>query len=284
MILIKIKMKIIIHFFFLFLLKKVFSQIIYIPFDSNKKKPINSIFGTGNRLQDITYRAYCTILCNNDKYSDKHCCEGNSFDEMKCLSKIDCDKITGDFQDYVFRITFISYFSLLIISGIVSAIVCYCMTKDESYKKINALVAFILVFAGGLVIPFIFIKVYCCCINMPMGRICGANFDSCGGDKLIQSVEVKEERRMVRFIDENKSTKKERDISKTENDHLAEVEMADQKNNNEKALTESVTSKGDMDLISDDRIYQPSAKTDSGPSEKIEDNKERTEEENYKEE
>ena len=176
-------------------LSKGICGIIYTPFDSYKNSLINSIYGTGNQLHDNTYRAYCAVLCSTEKYTDESCCIGNTLSTMKCQTKSECKKIKDYFQSYILKIVFSSYFLLILITCASVSLIFFCLTKDREFKTKNALASFILVFCGALVIPIIVIEIYCCCKGVEVGSIFGADFKKCGGSNLMQSVEIKNEKR-----------------------------------------------------------------------------------------
>ena len=78
----------------------------YNPFNNEKDQIMNSVYGTGNRLFDTSYRAYCAILCNQQTYTDTSCCIGTTFQNMKCELKSKCEIMQNDFRNYVLKVAF----------------------------------------------------------------------------------------------------------------------------------------------------------------------------------
>lgn len=178
----------------LFILSK--SQEIYTPYSDYKHPTINSVYGTGNRTLDVLYRKKCATLCNKETYSDEHCCEGNTLEDLKCQSFRRCQEILDNFQLYVLNIAFISYFSLLAITMVVVFIVYYHYTRDKKYKCKNACSSSVIVFCAGTVIPIIVIQFYCWYKAISIEAFFGASFSTCVNvDTLLQSVDVKNDER-----------------------------------------------------------------------------------------
>lgn len=192
------------------------TSITYSPFKSyNALFNPNTIYGTGNQLHDISYRAYCTILCNVSSYSDDNCCIGETIQTLTCASPSTCKEIQNAFQNHVLKLTFSSYSILIIITCVIVCVIVYCLTKDPLYKKRNCIASFLLVFCAALIIPIIAIQIYACVNRKKIGEIFGADFSSCGVDKLLHSVEIKH----------NEKTHRQREGNETNK----EVEMANQK-------------------------------------------------------
>lgn len=180
------------------------SQETYVPYSDYKNPTTNSIYGTGNRTLDILYRNKCKDLCDQDEYSDEHCCEGNTLEEMKCQSFRRCQEILDNFQLYVINIALLSYFCLLGGTIIVVFFVYYCYTKDPKYKCKNAYSSSIIVLFAGTVLPIIILQFYCWFKAISIEQFFGANFNECMNvDNLLQSVDVKNDFRPRDTIDGN---------------------------------------------------------------------------------
>lgn len=182
---------------------KILSEIIYTPFDHYLNPSINSIYGTGNKLKDVTYRTYCVLLCGHETYDDDNCCTGNTISTMTCMSQKECKKLQDYFQYYILKIAFSSYFIMVMITGITAGIIVHIRTTDKEYKTRNALSCFLIVFCGALIIPLVILEIYCCYKGYNLGEIFGADFTKCGSNSLIQSIEIKNNIRTRRFSKEN---------------------------------------------------------------------------------
>ena len=74
-----------IHITIIILLKNIISSTPYYdPFNSLKDLRINTIYGTGNRLIDTSYRA--DLKFKQEEYNDDNCCVGSSYANLKCLN------------------------------------------------------------------------------------------------------------------------------------------------------------------------------------------------------
>ena len=166
------------------------SKIIYKPFNEYKNPSINSVYGTGFKLLDITYRSYCSILHNKTYYSDSYCCEGN-FYSMNKLSKNECIKLQNIFRNYVIKIALLSYFLLVILTMFVCFIIFFYLTKDSKYKIKNAIAVSIIIFFASLIIPIIVLEIYCLIKGYEMFKILGGDYNKISQSDFIQSVEIK---------------------------------------------------------------------------------------------
>ena len=166
------------------------SKIIYKPFNEYKNPSINSVYGTGFKLLDITYRSYCSILHNKTYYSDSYCCEGN-FYSMSKLSKNECIKLQNIFRNYVIKIALLSYFLLVILTIFVCFIIFFHLTKDSKYKIKNAIAVSIIIFFASLIIPIIVLEIYCLIKGYEMFKILGGDYNKISQSDFIQSVEIK---------------------------------------------------------------------------------------------
>jgi hypothetical protein len=155
-----------------------------------KNPSINSIYGTGFKLLDITYRSYCSILHNKTYYSDSYCCIGN-FYSMSKLSKKECVKLQNYFRNYVINIALLSYFLLVILTMLVCFIIFFYLTKDPNYKFKNGIAVSIIIFLAALVIPIIVLEIYCLCKGYEMFKLLGGDFNKFSQSSFIQSVEIK---------------------------------------------------------------------------------------------
>ena len=167
----------------------------YNPFNNEKDQIMNSVYGTGNRLFDTSYRAYCAILCNQQTYTDESCCIGTTFQNMKCELKSKCEIMQNDFRNSVLKVAFLSYFSFVLFTMIIVFIIYYCNSKPFKFKLKNATAASIIVFSGAMIIPIIIIQIYCCYKNIEIYQFFGGDFTKCCSGKNIlslQSVEIKE--------------------------------------------------------------------------------------------
>ena len=166
------------------------SKIIYKPFNEYKNPSINSVYGTGFKLLDITYRSYCSILHNKTYYSDSYCCEGNIYSMIK-LSKNECIKLQNIFRNYVIKIALLSYFLLVILTMFVCFIIFFHLTKDSKYKIKNAIAVSIIIFFASLIIPIIVLEIYCLIKGYEMFKILGGDYNKISQSDFIQSVEIK---------------------------------------------------------------------------------------------
>ena len=182
------KNKVYLIFSILFII--IHSKIIYKPFNKYKNPSINSVYGTGFKLLDITYRSYCSILHNKTYYSDSYCCEGN-FYSMSKLSKNECIKLQNIFRNYVIKIALLSYFLLVILTMLVCFIIFFYLTKDSKYKIKNAIAVSIIIFFASLIIPIIVLEIYCLCKGYEMFKILGGDYNKISQSDFIQSVEIK---------------------------------------------------------------------------------------------
>ena len=182
------KNKVYLIFSILFII--IHSKIIYKPFNEYKNPSINSVYGTGFKLLDITYRSYCSILHNKTYYSDSYCCEGN-FYSMNKLSKNECIKLQNIFRNYVIKIALLSYFLLVILTIFVCFIIFFHLTKDSKYKIKNAIAVSIIIFFASLIIPIIVLEIYCLIKGYEMFKILGGDYNKISQSDFIQSVEIK---------------------------------------------------------------------------------------------
>ena len=177
------------------LLKNIISWTPYYdPFNNLKDPRTNTIYGTGNRLIDTSYRAYSAIKCKQEEYNDDNCCVGSSYANLKCLNKKECLKIQNFFRNYVLKIAFLSYFSFILLTMIIVFILYYC-NSEQTHKIRNGTAASIIVFCGALIIPIILIQIYCCYKNIEIYQFFGGDFKKCCYGKNIlnlQSVDIKE--------------------------------------------------------------------------------------------
>ena len=180
----------------LILIKNIISWTPYYnPFNNKKEQTINSVYGTGNRLLDSSYRAYCAILCKQSTYSDEYCCIGETLQYMKCELKSSCEIMQNDFKNYVLKVAFLSYFSFVLFTMIIVFIVYYCNSQPLKFKIRNGSAASIIVFCGALIIPIIIIQIYCCYKNIEIYQFFGGDFTKCCSGRNVlslQSVEIKE--------------------------------------------------------------------------------------------
>lgn len=205
--------------FYLFLIAMISLSIInqinasinYNPFDSYSNPKINSVYGTGNQLKDISYRAYCAIICNSIVkentssssqqqkilYTDDHCCEGNNVNNISCLSFTQCNRLKSKFQLYVFKITILSYLVISIVSAICSFGFIYWFTKNKVLKLKNAICVSVLIISGAFVIPIMVLYIISKYKGMAMTELFEANFDSLSSFDFIEGVEIKENSRRV---------------------------------------------------------------------------------------
>lgn len=179
------------------------ASIFYEPFDSHYNPTINSVYGTGNQLKDISYRGYCAIICNDDstqnrrEYSDDHCCEGNSVNDIICLSRSQCESLKSKFQMYVFKITLLSYSIIAIVSSCCSFGFVYCGTANKSFKLNNAICVSALILCGAFIIPIMIVFMISTIKGMTMTELFGANLDSLSSFEFIEGVEIKENNKRV---------------------------------------------------------------------------------------
>ena len=59
-------------------------SVFYTPFTDKKNIITNTIYGTGNRLIDTSYRA--DLKFKQEEYNDDNCCVGSSYANLKCLN------------------------------------------------------------------------------------------------------------------------------------------------------------------------------------------------------
>jgi len=182
--------KIFLYLIFNILYIIIHSDIIYTPFNQYKDPSINSVYGTGFKLFDITYRSYCSILHNKTYYSDSYCCIGN-FYSMSKLSKNECIKLQNYFRNYVINIALLSYFLLVILTMLVCFIIFFYLTKDPNYKFKNGIAVSIIIFLAALVIPIIILEIYCLCKGYEMFKLLGGDYNKFSQSNFIQSVEIK---------------------------------------------------------------------------------------------
>ena len=178
------------------LIKKIVSWTPYYEAFNNIKDPrVNTIYGTGNRLLDQSFRAYCVVLCNKTYYNDKNCCIGETYSTMKCESKSESKKIQNFFRDYVIKIALLSYFCFIFFIIIVIFIFFYCYSEPIKFKIKNGTAASIIVFCGATIIPILIVQIYCCYKNIEIHQFFGGDFTKCCSGKNVlslQTVEIKE--------------------------------------------------------------------------------------------
>ena len=109
----------------------------------------------------MIYRSKCAKLCDQEFYSDNHCCEGNTLEELKCQSFKRCQEILDNFQYYILSMALTSYLILMAITMIVVFILYYCYTKDRKYKCKNAYSSSLIVFFAATILPIIIVQIYC---------------------------------------------------------------------------------------------------------------------------
>ena len=193
-------MNFIIKILFLSFLKKIISLIYYTPFnlkhsDSNFNITFNTVYGTGNKLYDISYRTFCSLLHNKSFYSDDFCCVGNKINILKPVSINKCKSFQNNFRNYFIKITIFSYFILTFLTMIVLFIIFYINTIDKKIKVANAFIAAFVVFCGALVVPIIIIEIYCVVKGKEIFKLFGGDYDKffCFIDIKLQTVDIKNE-------------------------------------------------------------------------------------------
>ena len=181
-------------------LKEINSLIYYTPFnlkhsDSKSIIILNTVYGTGNKLYDVTYRTYCSLLHNKSSYSDDFCCIGNNLNILEPVSIKKCKSFQNNFRNYFIKITIFSYFFLTFLTMIILFIIFYVNTNDNKFKIKNGLIAAFIVFCGALVIPIIIIEIYCVIKGKEIFKLFGGDYNKffCFIDIKLQSVDIKNE-------------------------------------------------------------------------------------------
>ena len=236
-------MNFIIKILFLSFLKKIISLIYYTPFnlkhsDSNSLITLNTVYGTGNKLYDISYRTFCSLLHNKSFYSDDFCCVGNKINILKPVSINKCKSFQNNFRNYFIKITIFSYFFLTFLTMIVLFVVFYVNTIDKKIKVANAFIAAFVVFCGALVVPIVIIEIYCVVKNKEIFKLFGGDYDKffCFIDIKLQSVEIKNED----FINKKPENHNYYNNSNSENFNLKTSKNFDRKNEKNDFIEENV--------------------------------------------
>ena len=236
-------MNFIIKILFLSFLKKIISLIYYTPFnlkhsDSNSLITLNTVYGTGNKLYDISYRTFCSLLHNKSFYSDDYCCIGNKINILKPASINKCKSFQNNFRNYFIKITIFSYFFLTFLTMIVLFIVFYVNTIDKKIKVANAFIAAFVVFCGALVVPIVIIEIYCVVKKKEIFKLFGGDYDKffCFIDIKLQSVEIKNED----FINKKPENHNYYNNSNSENFNLKTSKNFDRKNEKNDFIEENV--------------------------------------------
>ena len=219
------------------------SLIYYTPFnlkhsDSNSKITFNSVYGTGNKLYDISYRTFCSLLHNKSFYSDDYCCIGNKINILKPASINKCKSFQNNFRNYFIKITIFSYFFLTFLTMIVLFVVFYVNTIDKKIKVANAFIAAFVVFCGALVVPIVIIEIYCVVKRKEIFKLFGGDYDKffCFIDIKLQSVEIKNED----FINKKPENHNYYNNSNSENFNLKTSKNFDRKNEKNDFIEENV--------------------------------------------
>ena len=227
------KNKVFLIFSILFII--IHSKLIYTPFNEYKNPSINSVYGTGFKLLDITYRSYCSILHNKTYYSDSYCCEGN-FYSMSKLSKNECIKLQNIFRNYVIKIALLSYFLLVILTMLVCFIIFFYLTKDSKYKIKNGIAVSIIIFLAALIIPIIVLEIYCLYKGYEMFKILGGDYNKISQSDFIQSVEIKNdeyEMAKIKRINENNNNNISDNNNNISDNNNNELTSSNMKTNNQ---------------------------------------------------
>jgi len=180
-------------------LKEINSLIYYTPFNlkhsDSKSIILNTVYGTGNKLYDVTYRTYCSLLHNKSSYSDDFCCIGNNLNILEPVSIKKCKSFQNNFRNYFIKITIFSYFFLTFLTTIILFIIFYINTIDDKIKIKNGLIAAFIVFCGALVIPIIIIEIYCIVTGKEIFKLFGGDYNKffCFIDIKLQTVDIKNE-------------------------------------------------------------------------------------------
>jgi hypothetical protein len=219
------------------------SLIYYTPFnlkhaDSNSLITLNTVYGTGNKLYDISYRTFCSLLHNKSFYSDDYCCIGNKINILKPASINKCKSFQNNFRNYFIKITIFSYFFLTFLTMIVLFVVFYVNTIDKKIKVANAFIAAFVVFCGALVVPIVIIEIYCVVKNKEIFKLFGGDYDKffCFIDIKLQSVEIKNED----FINKKPENHNYYNNSNSENFNLKTSKNFDRKNEKNDFIEENV--------------------------------------------
>ena len=154
-------------------------SLFYTPFTDKKKIITNTIYGTGNRLTDTSYKSYCVIKCKKEYYSNEFCCSGSNYATMNCLSKEKCKELENLYKNYIIKVAFASYFTLILITMIIIFLLFFWKTEVKHLKIKNAVSASIIVFFSALIIPIIIIKIYCYCKKISLSEFFGSDFRTC---------------------------------------------------------------------------------------------------------
>ena len=163
-----------------------------------------SIYNDSSEIQALgLYSDYLMIHKKYSSYLLTIVDVGNTISTMQCQSKAECKKLQDYFQYYIIKIALSSYFILVLITAFVVSIITFNFTKDLLFKRKNAITSFLIVLLASVVIPIVIIEIYCCYKQCEIGSIFGADFNKCGGSNLIQSVEIKNEKRSKRNSKEN---------------------------------------------------------------------------------
>lgn len=157
-------------------------NIYYNKFDNET----NSIYGTGNILEDVVYKVNCVIKCNSN------CCIGD-LNRLKCLTIKQCNKKADKIKSFVFKIILISYFALACLTSFIIFIVCYFVSKKFFYENKpalqNAISGSLLSLSSFLIIPIIALFIYSKIKKRTIFNILGGDFSKV--NSLILTTEVK---------------------------------------------------------------------------------------------
>jgi hypothetical protein len=172
----------------------------YTPFQpKNKQIPTNSIYGTGNKITDVVYRASCKALCKKNYIREfpNYCCSGESLETLKCNTMDYCNILRGYINEFLISIVFTSYISLILITMLVIFLIYYFLSKRTLQRSstkqciLNGLVASTIVLFTGLILPIIILKITSIYMKKSMTSILGGEFKEINPTNLIMSVEVR---------------------------------------------------------------------------------------------
>jgi hypothetical protein len=208
----------------------------FVPFQNETFIEINSIYGTGNRLKDISYKLACNSLCieidrkNLEKnsenfvdnknytitYDNSQCCTGKDLNKLQCMEKRYCEKLIGYIDGYFVIIVFSTYITLLCITMVIMFIIVYYLSiknstgnrnENEGTNTLNkkqciknGLVAALLTLLGGFIIPIIILKFICLYRNISMTKILGGDFRMISSTKLVMSLETKNLEKKIKYM------------------------------------------------------------------------------------
>lgn len=113
---------------------------------------MNTIYGTGNKLKDVVYKATCDIICssqnqinsqnhnshtqgpyhgNNHIDPNRNCCSGD-LENLKCMSEQYCNYLKSFLQGYLIGIILSTYISLIFITMLIIFIIFYCLSLRQA--------------------------------------------------------------------------------------------------------------------------------------------------------